>query len=91
MHALPLMGIALCVVAIGYRYYSAFIATKVLVLDDTRFTPAHRLNDGHNYVPTNRWVLFGHHFAAITGAEFIGARGPSPPGSRPGRHAARSL
>jgi carbon starvation protein len=58
----------LCVAAIGYRYYSAFLAAKVLVLDDTRTTPAHRLNDGHNYVPTNRWVLFGHHFAAITGA-----------------------
>ena len=58
----------LCVAAIGYRYYSAFLAAKVLVLDDSRVTPAHRLNDGHNYVPTNRWVLFGHHFAAITGA-----------------------
>jgi carbon starvation protein len=58
----------LCVVAIAYRFYSKFIATKVLVLDDARVTPAHRLNDGHNYVPTNRWVLFGHHFAAITGA-----------------------
>src|SRR5262245_43789027 len=59
---------AVCVVAIGYRYYSAFIATKVLVLDGARTTPAHRLEDGHNYVPTNKWVLFGHHFAAITGA-----------------------
>src|SRR5437762_3359655 len=68
MHALPLLLGALCVVAIAYRYYSAFIATRVLVLDDTRVTPAHRLADGHNYVPTNRWVLFGHHFAAITGA-----------------------
>jgi len=59
---------ALCVVAIGYRFYSAFIASKVLVLDDARKTPAHRLYDGQNYVPTNKWVLFGHHFAAITGA-----------------------
>jgi carbon starvation protein len=59
---------AVCVVAIAYRYYSAFIATKVLVLDDSRVTPAFRLEDGHNYVPTNKWVLFGHHFAAITGA-----------------------
>jgi carbon starvation protein len=59
---------ALCVAALGYRYYSAFIAAKVLSLDDSRVTPAHRFNDGHNYVPTNRWVLFGHHFAAITGA-----------------------
>jgi len=68
MHALPLLIAAMCVAAIGYRYYSAFIAAKVLALDDTRVTPAHRLNDGHNYVPTNKWVLFGHHFAAITGA-----------------------
>src|SRR5687768_2715526 len=59
---------ALAVLAIAYRYYSAFIAAKVLCLDDTRVTPAHRLNDGHNYHPTNRWVLFGHHFAAISGA-----------------------
>jgi carbon starvation protein len=68
MHALPLMIAAVCVVAIAYRFYGAFVAAKVLALDDTRVTPAHRLNDGHNYVPTNRWVLFGHHFAAITGA-----------------------
>jgi len=68
MRALPLMVAAVCVVAIAYRFYSAFIAAKVLALDDTRVTPAHRLNDGHNYVPTNKWVLFGHHFAAITGA-----------------------
>jgi carbon starvation protein len=68
MHALPLMVGALCVVAIGYRFYSAFIASKVLALDDARKTPAHRLYDGQNYVPTNKWVLFGHHFAAITGA-----------------------
>jgi carbon starvation protein len=59
---------ALCVVAIGYRYYSAFIAAKALCLDDSRPTPAHTLTDGQNYRPTNRWVLFGHHFAAITGA-----------------------
>jgi carbon starvation protein len=68
MHALPLMIAAVCVVAIAYRFYGAFVAAKVLALDDTRVTPAHRLTDGHNYVPTNRWVLFGHHFAAITGA-----------------------
>ena len=59
---------ALAVLAIAYRYYSAFIAAKVLCLDDTRITPAHRLNDGQNFHPTNKWVLFGHHFAAITGA-----------------------
>src|ERR1043165_8287216 len=68
MHALPLMIGAVCVALIAYRYYSAFIATKVLCLDDARVTPAHTLNDGQNYHPTNKWVLFGHHFAAITGA-----------------------
>ena len=59
---------ALAVLAIAYRYYSAFIAAKVLCLDDARVTAAHRFNDGQNFHPTNRWVLFGHHFAAITGA-----------------------
>src|SRR5882762_8180326 len=59
---------ALAVLAIAYRYYSAFIAAKVLCLDDARITPAHTLDDGQNFHPTNRWVLFGHHFAAITGA-----------------------
>jgi carbon starvation protein len=58
----------LCVFALGYRYYSAFIAAKVLVLDDRRTTPAHTYEDGHNYVPSPKWVLFGHHFAAIAGA-----------------------
>jgi len=59
---------ALAVLAIGYRYYSAFIAARVLCLDDARVTPAHRLEDGQNFHPTSRLVLFGHHFAAITGA-----------------------
>src|SRR6187399_2298547 len=68
MHALPIMILVLCALAIGYRFYSAFLAAKVAALDDTRTTPAHLLNDGHNYHPTNKWVLFGHHFAAITGA-----------------------
>jgi len=54
--------------AIAYRYYSAFIAARVVALDDTRETPAHTLKDGHNYLPMNKWVLFGHHFAAISGA-----------------------
>ena len=58
---------ALCVYAIGFRFYSLFIATKVLMLDGTRATPAERLNDGRDFVPTNRWVVFGHHFAAIAG------------------------
>ena len=68
MNALPIMIGVLCILAIAYRYYSAFIATKVLVLDDSRVTPAHTMNDGQNYYPTNKWVLFGHHFAAISGA-----------------------
>src|SRR5688500_13080396 len=58
----------LAVLAIAYRYYSAFIAAKVLCQDDSRVTPAHALNDGQNFHPTNKFVLFGHHFAAITGA-----------------------
>src|SRR6187401_885480 len=68
MHALPLVLTAAAVLAIAYRYYSAILAAKALALDDARPTPAHVLADGHNFVPTNRWVLFGHHFAAITGA-----------------------
>src|SRR6476661_4571127 len=61
---LPILGI----LVLAYRYYSAFIAARVLVLDDTRVTPAHVRPDGHNYHATTRWVLFGHHFAAIAGA-----------------------
>jgi carbon starvation protein len=68
MNALPLILGALCVMAIAYRYYSAFIASKIVALDDTRVTPAHTMEDGQNYHPTNKWVLFGHHFAAISGA-----------------------
>ena len=68
MNALYIVLPALCVLAIAYRYYSAFLAARVMALDDTRVTPAHRKFDGHNYYPTRRWVLFGHHFAAITGA-----------------------
>ena len=68
MHALPLVLVAACTLAIAYRYYSAFLAARALSLDAARPTPAHTQYDGHNYVPTNRWVLFGHHFAAITGA-----------------------
>src|SRR5918911_1669780 len=68
LHAMPLLLGALCVLAIAYRYYSAFLAARVAALDDTRKTPAHRFYDGQNYDPTNRWVLFGHHFAAIAGA-----------------------
>nr|WP_315400128.1 carbon starvation CstA family protein [uncultured Duganella sp.] len=59
---------AVCVYLIAYRYYSLYIANKVLGLDDRRLTPAAKLNDGLDYVPTNKYVLFGHHFAAIAGA-----------------------
>ena len=52
---------------VGYRLYSAFIAAKILALDNTRATPAERRDDGRDFVPTNKWVLFGHHFAAIAG------------------------
>jgi carbon starvation protein len=68
MSALPIMIGTLCILAIAYRFYSAFIAARVMVLDDSRETPAHTMFDGQNYYPTNKWVLFGHHFAAISGA-----------------------
>lgn len=68
MHAMVLMIAVLCVLAIGYAIYSRFLAFKVMALDDSRQTPAYALNDGQNYHPTNKWVLFGHHFAAISGA-----------------------
>src|SRR5574339_122554 len=68
MHALYLVIPALAIGVIGYRYYSAFIAAKALSLDDSRETPAHQKYDGSNFYPTPRWVLFGHHFAAIAGA-----------------------
>src|SRR6476620_1402631 len=59
---------AVCTYAIAYRFYARFVADKVLGVDSTRLTPAYRHNDGLDYVPTNRYVLFGHHFAAIAGA-----------------------
>jgi carbon starvation protein len=68
MHAIWFMLTALAVLAIAYRYYSAFIAAKVLALSDERITAAHTYRDGSNFHPTNKYVLFGHHFAAITGA-----------------------
>jgi carbon starvation protein len=58
---------AICIYALGYRFYSAFIAARVLALDGTRSTPAERLNDGRDFVPTHKWIVFGHHFAAIAG------------------------
>ena len=68
----PLNGVwfvvaAACSFLVAYRFYSAFIAAKVLALDDTRATPAERLDDGRDFVPTNKWIVLGHHFAAIAG------------------------
>ncbi len=68
MHALPLILGALACMAIAYRYYSAFLAARVAVLNDARLTPAHEFHDGQNFHATHKWVLFGHHFAAISGA-----------------------
>ena len=65
--ALWFITAALCVYAIAYRFYAAWIAATVLVVDDTRATPAERLDNGRDFVPTNKWIVFGHHFAAIAG------------------------
>jgi carbon starvation protein len=62
-----LVTAAVCTYLIAYRFYSRFIASKIFALDANRKTPAERMNDGRDYVPTNRWVVFGHHFAAIAG------------------------
>ena len=67
VNALWFVTAALCVHALAYRFYAAWVAAKVLCVDETRATPAERLNNGHDFVPTNRWVVFGHHFAAIAG------------------------
>jgi len=68
MHALTLVIVSLLVFALAYRFYAKFIIAKVLVVEDTMPTPAHTLRDGRDYHPTNKYVLFGHHFAAISGA-----------------------
>ena len=68
MNALTVVFAALCIFAIGYRFYGLFIANKVLNLNDARVTPAVKYSDGHDYVDTNKYVLFGHHFAAIAAA-----------------------
>jgi len=68
MNAMYLVVSALVIFALAYRFYFSFICAKVLTLDPSRVTPAHRLYDGQNYYPTNKWILFGHHFAAIAGA-----------------------
>ena len=67
INALWFITAALCVYAIAYHFYAAWIAATVLCIDETRATPAERLNNGRDFMPTNRWVVFGHHFAAIAG------------------------
>jgi carbon starvation protein len=67
VNAAWLITAAICTYAVAYRFYSRFIATRVFALDAARRTPAERLADGRDYVPTNRWIVFGHHFAAIAG------------------------
>src|SRR5438093_255259 len=68
VNGLWLVVAAACFYVLAYRFYGRFLARRVVELDNRRITPAHRLNDGANFHPTNRWVLFGHHFAAIAGA-----------------------
>jgi carbon starvation protein len=67
LNAMWLVVAAVCCYLLAFRLYSAFVAAKVLTLDDTRATPAERRDDGRDFVPTNKWILFGHHFAAIAG------------------------
>src|SRR5258706_6441918 len=67
INAMWLVVAAGCCYSLGYRFYSKFLATKVLVLDPLRATPAERLENGRDFVRTNKWVVFGHHFAAIAG------------------------
>ncbi|MBV4419979.1 carbon starvation protein A [Clostridium tyrobutyricum] len=68
MNSIVLVIIGALVLIIGYRLYGYFIAAKVLVLDETKQVPSKKFDDGHDYVPTNKWILLGHHFAAIAGA-----------------------
>lgn len=67
VNALWVITAAVCLYAVAYRFYAAWIAARVLVIDETRATPAERLDNGHDFLPTNKWVVFGHHFAAIAG------------------------
>src|SRR5262249_56611659 len=77
--AMWLVVAAVCTYALGYRFYSKFLAAKVLALDAMRATPAERLENGRDFMPTNKWVTFGHHFAAIAGPGPL--VGPSDGGS----------
>ena len=68
INAAWLVVAAVCTYSVAYRFYSRFIAETVFGLDSRRATPAERLNNGRDFVPTSKWVLFGHHFSAISGA-----------------------
>ena len=68
MNAITLVIGAICVLAIAYRFYGIFFTKKVLKISDETLTPAHEMSDGKDYVPTSKWVAFGHHFAAIAAA-----------------------
>jgi carbon starvation protein len=68
INSLWIVTAAVCVYLLGYRFYAKWIETRVFVVDKTRATPAERLNNGRDFLPTHRWVVFGHHFAAIAGA-----------------------
>ena len=67
INAIWMVTAAVCIYAIAYRFYAAWIAAKVLTVDETRATPAERLDNGRDFLPTNKWIVFGHHFAAISG------------------------
>src|SRR4051794_40529062 len=67
INSLWLVAASVCTYLIGFRFYAKFIAAKVMALDDRRATPAERLQNGHDFEPTNKWIVFGHHFAAIAG------------------------
>jgi len=67
VNAVWFIAAAVCVYLVGYRFYSAWICARVLALDETRATPAERFNNGRDFIPTNKWIVFGHHFAAIAG------------------------
>lgn len=67
INAMWIVVAAVCIYALGYRFYSAWVAARVLSLDPTRATPAERNDNGRDFIPTHRWIVFGHHFAAIAG------------------------
>ena len=67
VNSMWLVVASVCVYLTGYRFYASWIAAKVMMLDDARATPAERLRNGHDFEPTNKWIVFGHHFAAIAG------------------------